>query len=267
MRRAAVALLIALPLLAPDARANSSVSCGSANRGALAHGVELPDEGHGWVRPEPWRSRGLRYGTAELVGLIERAAATVEAEHPGALVGVADMSRAGGGHLPGHRSHQSGRDVDLVYYAVDADGRPMRPDEHMAYYDRRGRAVYARLPVWTPRIPERYFDRARNWALVKALLTDPEVAVERIFVSPRIERWLIEEARARGEDPELVARAQRTLLRPTDSDDHNDHLHVRVACSEDDVSDGRCRDWLAPRKSRRHKHRARVRCPRAPAVL
>ena len=62
--------------------------------------------------------------------------------------------------MSGHRSHQSGRDVDLLYYALDEQGRPFRPDEHMAVYRDDGRATYSR--PWRKRnpIPTRYFDVA-----------------------------------------------------------------------------------------------------------
>jgi len=245
-------------LWASPARAGS-VSCGSANKGALAEAVELPVEGDGYVVAEPWRSRDMHYGTDELIGLIQRVARAVGDANGGGVLGVADMSREQGGPAPGHQSHQSGRDVDLLYYALDLDGAPMRPDEFMPYYTRKGLAYYARSPVWTRRIPERTFDVARNWALVKALVTDPEVTVERIFVSPRIERWMIRYARETGEDEEIVHRAQRLLHRPSDSDPHNDHMHVRISCSEDDFVEGRCRPNAERRKN--GKWRRRVRCP------
>jgi penicillin-insensitive murein endopeptidase len=247
-------------LLAPD---GDSISCGAANRGALANSRALRDRGDGFVIPEPWRARDRRYGTRELVGLIERAAAAVAAEHPGSVLGVADLSRRDGGAATGHRSHQSGRDVDLLFYAVDAAGAPLVPDEHMPYYTRARRAYYARSPTFTRDIGERFFDAARTWTLVKAMIADPVVQVERIFVSPRIERWLIEHARARGEDPALVERAQRILHRPGRGESHNDHMHVRIGCSADDIAHGRCSSDPAPRRRRRRWSRA-VACPTVP---
>ncbi len=236
------------------------MSCGAANRGALAAAVLLPPEGEGYVVPEPWRSRGLSFGTQELVGVVSRAAARVAKHHPGAVLGVADLSAETGGALPGHRSHQSGRDVDLIYYAVDEQGEPMEPDEHMPYYTRARTAYYAQAPVWSRSIERRYFDVARNWALVKALLDDEYAQVDRIFVSARVERWLISHAIDIGEDEALVMRARLVLHSPRHAKSHNDHMHVRVACSETDRNLGRCRE-NAPRR-RRGKYRARIRCPR-----
>ena len=260
--RLAFVLAGALASLPTRALAEDSVSCGAANRGALANAAELPLEGDGFVIPEPWRSRDMRFGTSELVGVIQRAASAVSEAHPGAVLGVADMSRQAGGACPGHQSHQSGRDADLLYYAVDADGDPFAPDEHMPYYNRKGRAYYARKPVWARSIPERFFDVERNWALVKSLITDADVELERIFVSPRIERWLVQHAKAVGEDEELVHKARVLLHRPRDSEPHNDHMHVRIKCSAEDVAAGRCRTNFKRRKN--GKWRSRVRCPREP---
>ena len=257
--------MFAVALASMPARALAdSVSCGAANRGALADAAELPETGEGYVVPEPWRGRDVRYGTQELVDLIQRAAKFVDASHPGAILGVADMSKKTGGACPGHQSHQSGRDADLLYYSTDDQGAPFEPDEHMPYYTSKGYAYYARKPVWTRDIPKRHFDVERNWTLVKALMGDPSVEIERIFVSDRIERWIIKYAKEIGEEEELVHRARVLLKRPRDSEPHNDHMHIRVKCSEQDVKQGRCAANF--RRRRDGKWRSRVRCPKAPAA-
>lgn len=243
-----------------------SVSCGATNRGALHGARALARAGVGYRIPDPWWSRGNRYGTEELVGLIERAAATVAARLPGGVLGVADLSRDGGGPIPGHRSHQAGRDVDIIFYALDPDGQPFPPDPHMPFYAASGRARYAHAPVFTRDIAERYFDLARNWELIKVLVTDAQVEVERIFVSHRIRRWLLDYARHIGEPEDLVRRAAVVLKRPSNAEAHNDHMHVRVACSEDDMAHGRCRNASAPRPRRSRRWYSRIKCPR-PRVL
>jgi len=253
-------------VLAPPRPPASSTSCGYANRGALAEGVPLPVSGTGYTIPNPWRLRERRFGTDELVTLLKDAAAQVASQYPGAVLGIADLSQEGGGALSGHRSHQSGRDVDLIYYAVDETGAPIEPDESMPYYTRTGLAYYARSPSWNKNIRKRYFDVARNWALVKALLTSEEIGVEQLFVSNRIERWLIAYARSIGEPESLVHAAQLALRRPSRGENHNDHLHLRIGCSDDDRREGRCLDGTYKRR-RRGAWRARVRCPREPSPL
>ncbi|GAB4566632.1 MAG: hypothetical protein Tsb0020_18460 [Haliangiales bacterium] len=251
---------------AADDSEGDSVSCGRANRGALYGGASLPRVGFGYEIPAPWWQRGNSYGTDYLLGLIERAAATVANQHPGAVVGIADISKPGGGALVGHRSHQSGRDVDLIYYALDPDGLPLTPDEHMAYYTPRGRGTYARSPEFVRDIPERYFDLPRNWALVRALVTDSDVEVQHIFVSNRIRRWLLTYARRVGEPAEVIADAGRLLRRPHGVGSHNDHMHVRIRCNERDALMGRCRDGTAPAPRRGRRWHVRVRCPSLPAL-
>lgn len=236
--------------------AGASVSCGAVNRGALFGGLALPVRGPHHVVPEPWASRNHHYGTAELVGLIQRAAAAVDKAHPGGVLGVADLSAPQGGHALGHRSHQSGRDADVLFYARDAQGAPFAPDGHMPVYTGSGLAYYAYAPEWKVGIPKRYFDTPRNWALVKALLTDKHVEVERIFVGARIEYWLLRHAIRTGEPALLVKRARALLQQPPGVGRHNDHLHLRIACTADDVAAGRCqalargrariKRWTAP---------------------
>lgn len=239
-----------------------SVSCGSTNRGALSDAAQMPTEGIGFVMAEPWRSRGSRFGTRELVELVQRSSALVARQHEGSQLSVADMSKESGGPIRSHRSHQSGRDVDLIYYAMDAEGQPFYPDSHMAYYSRRGRATYAKSPTFVKNIPERYFDLKRNWALTRALLLDQSVEVEHIFVSPRVKRWLLRYAREIGEDELVYKRARKILHVPRGVKGHNDHMHVRIACSADDISAGRCRNASAPKPRRSRRWHRRMRCPR-----
>src|SRR5262249_46039206 len=140
--------------------------------------VALPKQGEGYLVPDTWLARGLRFGTAELVGMIERAAQAVEEDLPGGTLYVADMALGAGGWTQWHRSHRTGCDVDLIYYAVDDDGAPAPVPEHMAPFDERGVAVRDGMRLT--------FDSARNWALVRAILTDPEARVVRIFVAERL---------------------------------------------------------------------------------
>src|SRR5262249_7532585 len=95
----------------------TSISMGSFNHGALRRGARLPVRGPGYVVPALWATRGTQYGTDELVAAIERVAKRVAREWPGALLGLGDLSQKGGGDSVLHRSHENGRDADLIYYA------------------------------------------------------------------------------------------------------------------------------------------------------
>lgn len=227
-----------------------SLSCGAPNRGRLAHGIKMPASGEGFVVPARWRKRNHLYGTQELVSLIERAARKVVRKYPGSLLGVSDLSQKGGGTLYNHASHQSGRDADLHYYAMDRQHRPFRPDDNMPYYMYSGRSVWARA---TGRIPERFFDLKRNWAFVKVLLADRTATVTHIFMSWRIREWLLKYAKAQGEPSSLIKRAAK-IIKP--QREHNDHMHVRIACPSHGLHLGRCRqeNWPVPRRARKKKH-------------
>ncbi|MCA9623482.1 MAG: penicillin-insensitive murein endopeptidase, partial [Myxococcales bacterium] len=86
-----------------------SVSLGRPNAGALEVGVEMPEDPR-WEIVVPQHA----WGTQETVDGIAAAVAAVNREHPGAHpLHIGDLSREFGGPLYPHRSHQSGRDVDL----------------------------------------------------------------------------------------------------------------------------------------------------------
>ena len=62
-------------------------------------------------------------------------------------MGVADLSLRGGGDSSLHRSHENGRDADLIWYASDDRGKPVCPTDCMPRYDGR---FQARAPRQTP---------------------------------------------------------------------------------------------------------------------
>jgi penicillin-insensitive murein DD-endopeptidase len=94
-------------------------------------------------------------------------------------------------------------------------------------------------------------DIAREWLLIKTLMTAPQANVQWMFISSPIEALLTEYARARGEDPEIVWHAEAVMLQPADSLPHDDHLHLRTACTPDEAVVG-CEGggpywpWLPP---------------------
>jgi penicillin-insensitive murein DD-endopeptidase len=240
---------------------SGSISCGSTNRGSLSAPARLDPEGDAWFKPAAWEKRGLHFGTDELVGVIQRAARKVAAQYPGSTLGVADLSKVAGGAAVGHASHQSGRDADILFYAIDKAGNYVFPDSAMPMYEANGRATSAEAPVNKPKIRQRWFDLRRNWALVRALIEDRNANVVAIFVAGGIEKWLLDYARAIGESPRVIERAQFILVSPKGTRAHRDHMHIRVACAPDDVAAGRCSDDNAPRLGRGRRYTAAVTCP------
>ena len=172
------------------------------------------------------------------MGAVVRAARSVERELPGGVAAVGDLSHREGGGSTQHRSHQSGRDVDIFYYAVDRAGRPVAPGDAMLHFSPDGRAERwsppkgARAPA-AP-VPDVRFDARRNWAFVRSLLADPSVEVQWIFMQRGLAATLLGAAAAAGEDPAILARAAFIMHEPSDSEPHDDHMHVRLYCSQED---------------------------------
>jgi penicillin-insensitive murein endopeptidase len=228
LARAAVALLVATgcaELGATAAGDGTSVSVGKPSHGYVVGASRLPDSGEGFRTQAVWRTRGNRYGTDEMLDLLTGVGRRMARQFSDVRLVVADLSsRRGGAARTWHRSHQSGRDVDLVYYMRGPDGKPFEADA-MRVFDRSGRAKDGSgISV----------DIARTWLLVKELVTAPEARVQWVFMYEPIAAKLIEHAVAIGEPEAVVARARKTLKQPGDSARHDDHLHVRVYCTERD---------------------------------
>ncbi len=200
-----------------------SGSVGLPHHGVQTGAVELPARGTGYAR---FRTRGVNYwGQPGLVEAIERAAKRVHDELPGgAPLLVGDLSARHGGKIRRHNSHRTGRDVDLLWYVTTPRGAPIRnPDfvqigpDGLAPIPRREGFVRLDVP--------------RQWLLVKALLESSAISVQWMFCSGPVEALLIDYAMARGESLDLVFRAQNVLMEPGDSLPHDDHIHLRIACS------------------------------------
>jgi penicillin-insensitive murein endopeptidase len=188
--------------------------------------------------PEKWRERGNHYGTEELVAAVERAALVVRGRDRRVTLGVADLSPLRGGKTLWHKSHQSGRDVDLILYSVDARGKPLAPpDRQMVHYDREGRAFapedmeepYAEVD-WE----RRRFDAQRNWMLVEQLLSDPSIRVQWIFVSRALRNRMLTWAETHDRPGWAVEYGRVVMREPLEAAPHDDHMHVRIYCPRAD---------------------------------
>jgi penicillin-insensitive murein endopeptidase len=223
--------------LAPHLRG----SIGLPHKGTLTDGVALADKGDGFVR---FRRDAVKWGNPRLVATIEHAARTVRTKHPGSppLV-VGDLSMKNGGQTERHRSHRSGRDVDLIFYALTPDGRPVQAP---------GFTRFGPDALGKPEKGSKWlrFDVDRQWTLIKALVESPEANVQWIFIARWLEALVAEWAIAKGEDPEVVWQAEVVMKQPGDSAAHDDHVHVRLACTPDEAVTG-CEggprwSWMAP---------------------
>ncbi len=224
--------------LAPSFRG----SVGAPHNGVLTESAELPASGPGFRR---FRQRASTYfGLPRLVRGVERAAGRVAEAHPGGppLV-VGDFSVAHGGKISRHNSHRSGRDVDLLFFVTSPQGIPF---ENPGFFTLEADG-FVKFP------DQRYglLDVPREWSLIEALLTDPEMDVQFLFISKELEALLIDYALAKSDDYALIWHAQSVMLQPGDSLPHGDHIHMRIACKADETVDG-CSGggphwpWFAP---------------------
>ncbi len=176
------------------------LSIGTPDSGLLLNPVPFP-EGSFWRLRDPRES----WGTGETIGYVTTAIESVEARYPGSpSVVIGDLSNPEGGRLNRHKSHQVGRDADVGFY-------------------------YARGEVETFVTARRKdLDLRRNWALVRALLTETDV--DRIFVDRSIMSVLYAEAIEEGEDrawlDDVFGRAgDKGVIQHVRR--HKDHFHVR----------------------------------------
>jgi penicillin-insensitive murein endopeptidase len=225
--------LVALVLIGMVSGVAHAQRLGRCTRGRLVDSRRLPERGKGWRIPETWLKRGLSFGTPALVDLIAKVARRVRAERPGSTLYVADLSFPRGGRSAWHRTHREGRDVDLLFYAIDRRGRQAPPPEQMIPFDADGLSPDGELA----------FDLERNWSLIRALVQDKRV--DKIFVAPWVETLILGWAQAHERSDTLVARAAQVLSTPGAVEPHDDHFHVRVACVSPTVIRNKARSGAA----------------------
>ncbi|MFU8804987.1 MAG: hypothetical protein ACNA8W_14335, partial [Bradymonadaceae bacterium] len=69
-------------------------------------------------------TRDLIYTTEGMLELLTSAAAHVAEAHPGSVAYLGNISARGGGDIPWSISHNAGRDADVAFYVLGADGEP-----------------------------------------------------------------------------------------------------------------------------------------------
>jgi murein endopeptidase len=175
-----------------------SISVGFTDAGRMLNSEPFPREGN-WIVVDPANA----YGTRETIDYLTTAIGAVCSQFPESPpIRVNHISRKDGGWLRPHQSHQSGRDADLGFYYPTAE--PVRARER-----------------------ERYIDVARNWGLLRALVTLTDVQV--VLVDRRVQKVLYDHALELGEDRDwldsLFRSGSRSLVQHARR--HRDHFHVR----------------------------------------
>ncbi len=198
----------------PTIRIVAGQSIGRPQRGSLEDGVQLPRSAHYYRRRPEWA-----YGAQHVVDHTLAAIATVNREHPKVhRLAIGDISAKTGGVLPGHGSHQSGRDIDLGLYYSSIPAK--YPDEFVSVDDGK-------------------LDAEATWTLVEALYEASKVSggPELVFLDYDVQGALYKVARKRGMSRSTLKKifqypdgkwAQDRLVQHVAK--HDDHIHVRFEC-------------------------------------
>ena len=244
------------PLL-PGESDKLSRAVGDVSTGYLVQARALP-------RPHPTldvldvqATRHLVYGTDDMIALLGRAAASVQARHPGSITYLGNIGAMGGGDIRWSVSHNVGRDADLAFFVTDEAGAPaVMPD--LLALDDQGR-YEGEHGVFV-------FDVPRNWSLVEGLIQAAGDQLQLIFVADWLRDKLLLWARASGADPKVIARARALMRQPRATLPHNDHFHVRLYCSPTDVASGCVNKGYQPWRDD-HKAARKAALARAGAAL
>lgn len=190
-------------------------SVGGPTRGSLRDAQCLPESGPGFIAFSE-----NRCATDETIRLLLFAIGEVMREYPSSPpVVIGALSRPTGGRLKPHKSHRSGRDVDIGYFAVK--DRPMRTFTDLSRDE---------------------IDYDKTFYLMAALIATGRV--DFLFVNYALQPRFVEAARRLGYDDEQISylfqyprgRGSRTgLIRHARG--HLRHFHVRFACPR---GDGEC---------------------------
>jgi penicillin-insensitive murein endopeptidase len=203
----------------PAHRTPAEQSVGSPTEGHLIGGAHLTESTYLRIVPV-YQAGDARWGLEPLVSMIDRAARTVRKQFPDAVLSVGHLSRAGGGEIDRHASHESGRDADIGFYVKNHLSKPVYAD-HFVPFKGDGTAK-----SW----PGAEFDDARNWALVATIATDAHAHVTHIFVASPIRARLLHYAEKIGAPLATRVRASELMAQPKGALPHDDHFHVRIGC-------------------------------------
>lgn len=196
------------------AAATDTRSIGRPHCGYLARPVELPDD-EAYHRRHPELMFGTKATVAHTRGAIASVTAKLPHVHP---LSIGDLSAERGGSLMAHRSHQSGRDVDIgLYYLEPPAGYPDR---------------------FVPATVEN-LDREATWTLLTALARTARRpgGVDYILLDHDVQGLVFAWARDHGVSKRTIRRIlqyprppeiQAGLVRHFPK--HDDHLHVRFRC-------------------------------------
>ena len=187
----------------------SAQSIGTYNAGCISGAVSVPINGKGYQVMR--LSRNRVYGHPDLKHFIESLGQTAARQHLGSLL-IGDLGQPRGGPtLSGHRSHQSGLDVDIWFLLSNEAA-----SRQLTFSERENWNATSVLAGQSDAIDLRQWSKA-NAKVLEIAAQLPEV--DRIFVNPSIKREL------------CLSHAGHDWLRKIRPWwKHDDHFHVRLKC-------------------------------------
>lgn len=219
----------------PDEDRGVSRSIGNVVDGYLINSARLPlPHPHLVVLPIQFQRR-LLFSTDEMIELVADAAQHVAKNFEGTVTHLGNFSAEGGGDIPYSVSHNSGRDADIAFFVVDAEGNPTNLPDLLPL---KGDGTFIGEPDTPYHAHAYYFDVPRNWAFIEGLLLSRAATIQYVFVSNPLRNLLLDYARKSNASPAIIARAQTILTQPGGALPHDDHFHIRIYCSESDMRSG-----------------------------
>lgn len=192
-------------------------SIGGPHHGRLVHGIQLPRSRY-YVRRRLYRA----WGTTQLVHYVEQTTKIIGHRYKVHQVAIGDVSEKHGGHISPHKSHQSGRDVDIGFY-----------------FKKKPKSYPKSFVVGT----RRNLDMAANWLMLKTFCdtADEPGGVKMIFLDYGLQKLFYHYAKNHGVKQRVLDRMfQYPHGRGTNhgiihwAPGHDDHIHVRFKCPVDD---------------------------------
>jgi len=185
-----------------------SRSIGSATRGRLENPNCIPERGAGFISISK-----ARCGTDETIALITYAVSELMRRYPDTVpMVIGAISDADGGRVRPHRSHRSGRDVDIGYFAKNNQ----------------------KLTAFV-NIPFDQIDFEKTFFVMATLIATGRV--DYIFVNYALQKSFYETAKAFGYDDQQLSyifqyprgkKARVGIIRHAKG--HLRHFHVRFSC-------------------------------------
>jgi penicillin-insensitive murein DD-endopeptidase len=184
---------------------------GGYARGCIDGALSLPLDGPGYQVMRPSRQRF--YGHPSLIAFVEQLATEMQAKGWNGLL-IGDLAQPRGGPMTsGHRSHQTGLDVDIWLMAS--------PGRTLTFPEREDMPAVSMVAASGLSVDHALWSAAQL-ELVHTAATFP--GVERIFVNAAIKQEL---CRTVAGDRSWLAKVRAWW-------GHDDHIHVRLRCPETD---------------------------------